>query len=613
MKRPSGRIASTLAGTLLCVSVGMALTPVEAAYKLIKEQEENFVVPTSEKTVLVGSYKGDGKFYGERTKLERVRVSILDLITFYRYEVLTPTIDVDAVYANLEWHFPGLSGTYKVTVVTEDGTRTRLTSEEKRFSIGGAKGQLMTFRTNNFGKIKWVLEDPSMSDPLKRFTVDSLILRRPKRIIGAGAFTMPVLPVVLLYEPSPDVKNNNYAQYTEARSVGVTQSIGFSYAMSTTKPVSCEFSDMDELKTVMSLGAEAGKASGDPYLMGVGKALDIIASGIGSASASQTTGEVIGGRQVMRLADVAQFDVSTGERGENGGGPGRGDVFYFLRNVRFVWYAAYDNQGPGSASLAVLGWDHRTVADVSELVHDPFPEVQSMIRLDPFYPPASELLGPRSQETAWERLGVQLVKSRGMQRLVWIDNYEPIGKPDLAYAAAHSVTKEDMRFSETFTSTLEDVKEGWLGFLGVGPSETKTVQTDTRLSQSQNVAVTETKTAAIWVFSKPGEHKQYDIYYDRLFGTFAALQSGPSLPRAIVAGDLRDAKGRLLPYTQVRLQAGGRSFATFTDSMGRYEYHSADIPPGKAKLLAGRITKWINVTSVKASAPAAVPTKSPAD
>src|SRR6185436_911245 len=62
---------------------------------------------------------------------------------------------------------------------------------------------------------------------------DELTINRP-RTIGAGAFTIPALPVAVVYDPPQNPAGTNSVVYTRSTSVGVSVGMSFGNGTSTT-------------------------------------------------------------------------------------------------------------------------------------------------------------------------------------------------------------------------------------------------------------------------------------------------------------------------------------------------------------------------------------------
>jgi len=90
---------------------------------------------------------------------------------------------------------------------------------------------------------------------------DRLLLTRPP-IVGAGVFTLPALPVAIIYEPPPDRLRRNSAKYTANQTVGATTRTTFRQEHSTATPGHSEFCSITDM--TVSLQATANGTSARP-------------------------------------------------------------------------------------------------------------------------------------------------------------------------------------------------------------------------------------------------------------------------------------------------------------------------------------------------------------
>src|SRR5262249_26475189 len=107
--------------------------------------------------------------------------------------------------------------------------------------------------------------------------------------------------------------------------------------------------------------------------------------------------------------------------------------------------------------------------------------------------------------------------------------------------------------SETDVSTAQvttkvDTKqerEGWLGFLGIGPGANKTTKTTTSNSQTNDTVTNDTQVGTVSLFSTATEPPYaVEIYQDAVFGSFAFRLAPPLTTTARVTGTTLDAAGK---------------------------------------------------------------------
>src|SRR6266705_3482800 len=321
--------------TLSANTAAQNLNPTQL-YQQIKSLESSFPLPTVKERVSVGTLDAPtGIFTGKCSgNCGLPPESPADAPT---RENVPPVVRVNAVNVEL---------IFKVTHRTADFAVTA-----NGISVFAGPGQSsVTINVGTAQRVNWNVK----SGP-KSYSDTLFIQRSP--IIGAGAFTIPVLPLAIIYEPPPDSRNKNKATYSVTRAIGSKVTTSFSYERSTTvNAVPSQFADVSDLKSKMSsLASVVSSVPGVPYAQQIGGALNSIAGALPSASSTETTGRVNASDHSLELTNIIATSINTWE---NDGGPGVGDVVYYLKNPRLVWLA--EN---GKVTLALL--DHGVVATAS--------------------------------------------------------------------------------------------------------------------------------------------------------------------------------------------------------------------------------------------------------
>lgn len=522
---------------LACVAISASGQSLASAYSVIKGVEDQFPIPVPYATAFVGTYNAaTGTFNG---LVSRAEIRPPDATHLKPWSILIrPKALVNGVHIGIVFALKSHQGAV-VTVTTEGIT------------VSASPGHdTVTIDVGNANEVAWTIRSGA-----KSFS-DRLILNRPP-IVGAGAFRVPVLPIAIIYEPPPDAQRKNVASYTVTRRIGSTISMGFSQESSTEVPSS--FNDIHNMVSSMKLLATAVEiAPGVPEGAAIGSALKTIASALGDIQSTQTTGSIHGTELTMTMEDVAQTAVSTGD---NDGGPGIGDVIYYLRNARLVWLA----EG-GRLRLALLGCDAVDIRPVGRLGANPDSNIAALLRLDPFVEggPDAPLAGQRFRDPT---------------------TYE-ISGGTLDIALTHTVSQVDRSSEVNFTATVEDYREGWLSFVGVGVSDSKTVRTKLTHSSAVETSTSVTTGATARFFAGFQENYAVTVYYDAVFGTFA-FEPGKLMPTAMVSGSVLDEFGEPVGDQLVVLQVGGRKYVTRTGANGLYAFRSQLGGSGPATLTVG--------------------------
>lgn len=93
--------------------------------------------------------------------------------------------------------------------------------------------------------------------------------------------------------------------------------------------------------------------------------------------------------------------------------------------------------------------------------------------------------------------------------------------PGLSIMLEHQVKSEDQTKSTSYKVHVEDYYPGWLSFFGLGVTERETIKTT--VTQSNLVKATSERIdcATIDFSSEVDENYKVELYYDRVYGTFA--------------------------------------------------------------------------------------------
>ena len=425
------------------------------------------------------------------------------------------------------------------------------------------------------------------------------MINRPP-ILGVGAFTMAALPVAVIYEPTSrpfaDRQPNNKASYGVASSISTATSVSLSEenSTSTTEPkfeaLETFVSILESLTSVAKAVDELLKKKNEKAATGsistralspmtVAQAViaigSAISSFIGEASTTFTNGTTVTNEHTLAITDAVVTNISTGA---NDGGPGVGDLIYFLKNARLVWLAS-----DGPIRLALLGYEgvaFRTAGFLKENVDTGASGLsretaEALLALDPFVAG-----GPNTSLPAARFEPVTTIELNGV---------------DFIQTVSQTITQTDLQATTNTRTTVEDFRAGALAFLGIGVTEDEKVVST--ITQRNATSVTTSRTVSTGVELHAGSDELYAIavFYDRVFGTFA-FQSAPLLTEAVLEGSARTPTGQPLVRQPITLQAQGQKFITYTDAQGRWTFHVATLKPGTLRLSLGQISQTVQFT-----------------
>jgi hypothetical protein len=327
---------------------------------------------------------------------------------------------------------------------------------------------------------------------------DKLPIYRPQAN-AAGAFEITAVPIGLLYEPPMNVANTNYAAYTTGTQRSSIVSIGSSTATSTTgAPMFDAVTDLsNKLDVLKSIAPGASTLAG---LLGDAKTL------LGSSSTTITNASTVASDHTVESTVSGTTSIQTAAHT----GPGHGDIVSYLRRARFVWTMVR-----GEVAVTLIDFEivyDRTIdellADYNWLANQPAGTIAQHTGLD-----RNALSGLLSLDPfaggAWNSTRFEYVTSRSLAAGQVLNS-------DICH-----VYKETDKQTQTKTkTTVKKTEEGWLGIVGLGPSDGSS---STTLTESSSRSVTTgSSVCAKFSLSRALNDPPYgvDIYFDRQFGTF---------------------------------------------------------------------------------------------
>lgn len=541
----------------------MPLTPDEV-YARIKDLESVFSFPIPSEVVDVGRFDcATGNFVGLKVSVWYESVADLypqgypgDRIWYVgaiRMEMhrrgnrvefrAIPAPKIEAVHAHLKFQLdnPGAcSGpTWSVTV-------------NGRTESAPINQETMSLNVRDATIIEWSIKAGNHN-----FEGELCLQRLPS--IGVGAFTLPVIPLLILYEPICDSDKKSRATCSTTVSFSTHVTTSFSSEEAATKTVAAQgYLGVQDAKSKLNTLAAVFDHVPLPGGQAVPSALRSIASGLGEISAEMTEGQIEARQKTLRTTFTTTDSWSTGECD---GGPGIGDIIVYLSNLKILWIA-YN----GSLILTPLGWDgehSHSVQWIRENMDTEF--VEELLKLDPF--------------TAGEFIEID------PHRFLYKTTLDILGMGGCRkYEDSHTVEQIDQRSTTSYTTRVERYRPGWLKFLGLGVTEEETVKTTVTQSCSVAEGVLHKNTVRAELCADPDEPYVISIYYDRVFGTFA-FESPPALPKPLISGVVMTPVGLPVANERVTLLVAGRSFETFTNKDGIFRFYAWSIRPGKGRLM----------------------------
>ena len=158
-------------------------------------------------------------------------------------------------------------------------------------------------------------------------------------VLGTGIFTLPVLPLAIVYAPPQSA--NSTMRNTNAFTTAVNQGVAYSTTLTDTVGAKLALTSGNCADPIMEAQNVANLVKNIPEedLKEIGTvssaALTVLGQLFGSAAYTQVSGISIGNNNTLNVSDTKSQQVTAGL----GGGPGLDDAFVYLYNIKLVWVA----------------------------------------------------------------------------------------------------------------------------------------------------------------------------------------------------------------------------------------------------------------------------------
>jgi hypothetical protein len=395
--------------------------------------------------------------------------------------------------------------------------------------------------------------------------IQFFVLRPPA--VALGAFTIPALPMTIVYAPPQGKQLKNSATYQDAATVSRTVSSSITSTTNTKTVQAYTAADLigkvagaitAVVAVVGSGGADAGGgASVAGALSQLGQALfggakdenDSAASAAKQVSSELTlVSNILNAVDNQTTSDNATVTVQDDHSltltisnvstygSEAALGPGVGDRIVYMSNVKVVWMAVN-----GEVGIHILGFDGIGANSVQDLqqeqqrlqsggastLHLDLDTIASLLSMDPLISSARPVItrfgGPAVGPPRFVPANPPGRKGSGT------------GSGGDIFQASFDVATDDKHTTTNSKTTVTDLKPGWVSVLfGADNTETTTTATFTN-TQSVDDKADDKITSTITLFST-GLDDPYDvkIFYDNTFGTYAILDSNSPLLQGVV-------------------------------------------------------------------------------
>ncbi|NJC97301.1 MAG: hypothetical protein C3F07_02190 [Anaerolineales bacterium] len=478
------------------------LTP-DQVYKLAKTAESKFTIPTNTQVITVGTFDATKKtFSGKTTTVRREGLEPGDPRAKGGVRYVGDTL--------VRWHADGntliteripspiidaVTPTLKYKFVNHVGKKILVKVNNSSFWLPTGKSELI-IPLNHVEWIHWSIHLTSAnSTPVVE---DDLDIRYEHKYVAVGAFIIPAIPLILLYEPPCDRQRGSRASFSTTMAFSTAVGLEFSTESSRTKPVKPNgYKNTQTAKsTLNTLSSVMEKL---PYLKDAAPFVKSLADGLGRIEAVETVGNIEAHETILTTTIK---EGKTYYTGQNDGGPGVGDQIAYLEDIKMIWVA----EDGELKLLTPIGWKFAQHSLNWIRKNEDIEVAQALLSIDPFSDAGAN---------------AQLPKDRFLQVEPPMDLSGMGANPGLSIILEHQVKSEDQTKSTSYKIHIEDYIPGWLSMFGLGVTQRETIKSTVTQSNSVKSTSERVDRATIDFSSDVDEGYKVELYYDRVYGTFA--------------------------------------------------------------------------------------------
>ena len=399
-------------------------------------------------------------------------------------------------------------------------------------------------------------------------------------ILGLGAFTLPALPVTIVYAPPQNAMKQNTVTYTSSKTLTRKFTTSLTNTTTTVKTDAYSIGDLiakgSEAVASVAAFVGSGGASGVATAPLVIRALHEFVSTIAGSPAKKDNDDlagVVGGAKdaLTAMGNILQglapsisthpedtlsteddhsvtMSVSTTQDYGNkkGLGPGVGDRVVFMRNVRVVWMAIKEE-----VNLVILGYEAiggSAVVDLQQSLETIGDGGSSPLGLDAAtiqYLLALDPLAAKRQVNVTPLHGPVI----GPPRFVPADppGYFGTGTSESGDGKIiqHSTAIDDVHSTASTHTTVTDVKPGWINVMFGAADNTATTTTVTMTTTQTMESTEENEVTTELRLVSAGNEDAYDvkIFEDLLLKTYVILGKDSPLLHGVVGNSPERPRG----------------------------------------------------------------------
>jgi hypothetical protein len=480
------------------------------AYEELKNLEDYFAVPGATEVIEVGTFNAStGEFTGLVTREE----IIIGPNGKPQVKLFPAKADIGAMKATTRFRVTAATTNTTLTISEIDHAGQAVNTQTRTLAPGQT---VVDVEVGTASKVAWVMTSGSQSFD------DALLVTRAE-LIAAGAFRVEAVPVAIIYSPDQPPVGTARATFAQTQSHATT--LRFSN-VSSTGDRSKQYLGPDAfMSKIETIATRAGQI-GIPYANTIKSISDklqglvpstTVTSGVEVKQSVDSSAEVR-----VTLAEVTAPTLMTGL--------GHGDQILIMRDVEIGFVL-----DQGDLDWVVLGAGSSQAIDVTTLQGDralleagtppslttfglTLASVDSLLALDPFVDADSSIFLPSSR--------------------FFRDQDRAAINADLQLSVEVSHGEARTTATTTTTTTTTETDPGFMGLLGLADPSSHTTSLVVGRSSTET---TSDSLKSTLIHSIGGQPFFYQVFYDRLFGTFVARKAVPVPAQA--STDMRDAHG----------------------------------------------------------------------
>lgn len=404
---------------------------------------------------------------------------------------------------------------------------------------------------------------------------------------GFGAFTLPVVPISLVYAPGQNEARSNTVQYTNSFTSRTTLTTRVGQETANSKSLGTEFAMELELKGIANLAGDViGEGKGKKAKI-ISKGLKTFAKLLGSAKITETSIEA-----TVREGALTVGSTDTRiDNPDNRDGLGQGDFIHYLRNARFAWVA-----NDGRIRISLLGSESRGNLTVESLRAD----LEQLASVSGRCGSRDEGVGAQTGLTCSSVAALLDMDPFGRTNFPTLDpeRFEPVkvesvaaGTPPQCRSYTRTLSRTDTTTRVRSTVKVEDYDRGLLAAIGLGVSENKDLKTTTTHTNSQATTNEETSTVDYCFGSDPDVPIDYQVTFDRAFGTYIISRA----PEQMILGFCEPSENDEMMALR-RLQGPAlKAFASSQQGATLVSYEDDDVLRVNQEFEAGEWSGWTSL------------------